>query len=44
LPALEDLLLLLRRLAVRRHFTPPEWALVDRIRARIAALRAEAAR
>jgi hypothetical protein len=43
LPALEDLLLLLRRLAVHRRFDSQEWALVDRIRDRIAALRAEAA-
>jgi hypothetical protein len=43
LPDLEDLLLRLRRLAVHQHFGPQEWALVDRIRVRIAAWRAEAA-
>jgi len=41
LPELEALLLDIRRSAVRRHLDTREWAFVDRLRKRCAALRKE---
>ena len=41
LPELEALLLDIRRSAVRRHLDAREWAFVDRLRKRCAALRKE---
>jgi hypothetical protein len=40
---LEDLILAVRRHAVHQHLTASQWAMVDRMRARLARLRGEVA-
>jgi len=40
----EDLVLAIRRRAVRQHLSSSEWRLVDRMRARLAKLRREGGR